>query len=57
MITRNERHFSAEYISFLCSEIRLIVKSGIPLEEAFSIMAEEESDRETSQICRENAGS
>lgn len=50
MKTKKERHFSAEYISFLCSEIRLIVKSGIPLEEAFSIMAEEESDRETSKI-------
>lgn len=55
MKTRKERHFSAEYISFLCSEIRLIVKSGIPLEEAFSIMAEEESDRETSQILSEIA--
>ena len=55
MKTRKERHFSAEYISFLCSEIRLIVKSGIPLEEAFSIMAEEESDRETSQILSETA--
>lgn len=55
MKTRKERHFSAEYISFLCSEIRLIVKSGIPLEEAFSIMAEEKSDRETSQILSEIA--
>ena len=55
MKTKKERHFSAEYISFLCSEIRLIVKSGIPLEEEFSIMAEEESDRETSQILSETA--
>ncbi len=50
MKTKRNRHFSAEYIAFLCSEIRLIVKSGIPLEEAFSIMAEEEYDKETSQI-------
>lgn len=52
MKTKRNRYFSAGYIAFLCSEIRLIVRSGIPLEEAFSIMAEEESDKETADVLR-----
>lgn len=44
-----KRQFSTEYIAFLCAEIRLILKAGISLDEAFSIMAEEESDRETKE--------
>lgn len=50
MKTKRNNYFLPEYLSFLCSEIRLILKSGIPLEEAFSIMSEEEQDSGTSQI-------
>lgn len=45
-----KKQFSTEYISFLCSEIRLILKAGISLGEAFSIMAEEEDDKETAEV-------
>jgi type IV pilus assembly protein PilC len=48
-----KRQFSTEYISFLCAEIRLILKAGISLDEAFSMMAAEESNRETKKILEE----
>ena len=45
-----KRQFSTEYIAFLCSELRLILKAGISLDEAFAMMAAEEADRETAKI-------
>lgn len=48
-----KRQFSTEYISFLCAQIRLILKAGISLDEAFAMMASEETDRETKAALEE----
>lgn len=50
---KKTKHFSAEYTAFLCTELRLIIKSGISLEEAFSIMADEETDNATAGVLRD----
>ncbi|MBR5228683.1 MAG: type II secretion system F family protein [Firmicutes bacterium] len=47
------KQFSAEYISFLCAELRMILAGGISLDEALLMMAQEEKDNEASKVLTE----
>lgn len=47
-----KRRFSAEYTAFLCTELKLTVRSGISLEEAFAVMADEEPDKAAAQTLK-----
>lgn len=47
------KQFSAEYISFLCAELKMILAGGISLDEALLMMADEEKDSEAAKVLRE----
>lgn len=51
-LMKKRKQYSAEYISFLCGEIKLIIKAGISLNDAFRIMANEENDINLSEDLR-----
>ena len=47
------KQFSAEYISFLCAELRMILAGGISLDEALLMMSQEEKDQTASRVLKE----
>lgn len=47
-----KQRFSAEYIAFLCSELKLTIRSGLSLNEAFAVMAEEEPDKTAAETLK-----
>ena len=42
-----KNYLEAEYISFLCSQMELILRAGISTSEALTLLAEEEQEEKT----------